>query len=142
MVDPLSVIGTAIALAGATSASVSKLKQLHDAGKDLDSLMEELKRCRIVFQEVERSAAERRTNHTLCQGMNESICDLLEIAKPKLESLNTLINNQIILSVRATGEKSIAKIAWMRHRSRIKALQNELQEIRRALSGVCEAASL
>jgi hypothetical protein len=95
MVDPMSIIGTTIALAGATSASASKLKQLHDAGKDLDGLMEELTRCQIVFQEVEQSASEGQTNHNLCQETNESIYDLLEIANAKLNSLTAFINNQV-----------------------------------------------
>jgi hypothetical protein len=139
--DPLSIIGSVIALAGATNTSLTKLKQLFDAGRDLDTLVEEVVRCEIVFQEVKRSALERRSYPGLCLETNEHIFALLEAAKTKLKSLNALIK-RLSYSSPSADKRKVARLGWMRERSTCLALRAELQGLRFALSGLCEAASL
>lgn len=140
--DPLSIIASTITLAAATVNTLEALRVLHDAAKEVHALINEVSDLSVVLQEVERSIKERQSHQQLPQLATKSICTHLGRAKEKLSLLDNLIKRRLTDSVSVGREPKVARIAWLRHKSKAKELQEELKEIRLGFSTLWGAANL
>lgn len=140
--DPLSVIASTITIAGAVSASLDQIKAFYDAGNELHALMNEISELRIILSEVESATIERQSQKTLPQRSVNIICLLMTGAKDKLQQLDTMIRERLTKVHSSSSGVQVAKLAWLRQKSKVKKLQEQLKEFRLSLSSVWGAASL
>jgi hypothetical protein len=140
--DPLSIIASTIAIAGAVSTSLDQIKAFYDAGNELHALMNEVSELRIVLSEVESAIIERQSRKTLPQRSVDNICLLINGAKDKLQQLDTMIKGRLTKAHSSSGDGQVARLAWLRQKSKAKRLQEELKEFRLSLSSVWGAANL
>jgi hypothetical protein len=130
--DPLSIIVSTIAIVGATAQTLETLRSIYGASSELHALMNEVSELRIVLPEVERVIVERRTHQQLPQGTVDKICKLLEGAKNNLHSLNNIIKDRLIHSCSPSGEAKVARLAWVRQKSKVRGTRNSLSDLWRA----------
>ena len=140
--DPLSIIASTIAIACATAQTLETLKSIYGANSELHALMNEVSELQIVLPEVERVILERRTHQQLPQGTVDKICKLLEGAKDSLHSLDNIIKDRLIHSYSPSGEAKVARLAWLRQKSKVRRIQQELRGTRSNLSDLWRAAHL
>jgi hypothetical protein len=140
--DPLSIIASTIAIAGAVSTSIHQIKAFYDAGNELHALMNEVSELRIVLSEVESAIIERQSRKTLPQRSVDNICLLINGAKDKLQQLDTIIKGPLTKANSSSGDGKVARLAWLRQKSKAKRLQEELKKFRLSLSSVWGAANL
>lgn len=140
--DPISVIASTLAIAGALSTSLNQFKTLYDAGHELHSLTNELSEIRIVLSEVEGAIMERQSLTQLPQRSLKNICKLVTCAKDKLQLLDTITKDKLIRSYSPSGEAKVARLAWLRQKSRVKKVQEDLKVFRLSLASAWGAANL
>jgi hypothetical protein len=140
--DPLSITASAIAIAGATAQTLEALNSIHGASSELHALMNEVSELRIVLPEVERVILERRTHQQLPQGTVDKICKLLEGAKNNLHSLDNMIKDRLTSSYSPSGEAKVARLSWLRQKSKVRRIQQELRGNRNSLADLWRAAHL
>lgn len=140
--DPLSIIASSIAIAGALSVSLEAARTLHNSSSGLHPLINEVSEIRIVLIEVERAILERRHHQQLPQATVDNICKISAGAKKTLNQLDTIINERLIRSLTPLGETKVARLAWLRQKSKVKSLQQELKRTRLSLAGIWGAAHL
>lgn len=140
--DPLSVIASSIAIAGAVSKGLEVATTVHSASNELHPLMNDASETRILLQEIERCIRERQNYQQLPQGTTENIFKVLVGAKHKLQQLDTIINGRLIDSIGPSGEAKVARLAWLRHKPKVKRLQQELKRTRLSLAGLWGAANM
>jgi hypothetical protein len=120
--DPLLVIASTVAIAVALSTSLDQFKTLYDAGHELHAVMNEVSEIRIVLLEVESAIMERQSRKQLPQRSVESICKLVVCAKDKLQLLDSITKDRLIQSYSPSGEAKVARLAWLRQKSKVKKL--------------------
>lgn len=140
--DPLSVIASTIAIAGALSSGLDQLRTLYDAGQEIHTLMNEVSEIRIILSEVESAIMERQSRKQLPQRSIDNICKLVVCAKDKLQLLDTITKDKLIRSNLPSGEAKVARLAWLRQKPKVKKLQEDLRVFRLSLSSVWGAANL
>jgi hypothetical protein len=140
--DPLSVIASSIAVAGAVSAGLETVRTLHNAGSELHSLINEVSDITVLLGEVERAILERRHHQQLPQWTVDNISKILIGAKNKLHDLDTVVNHRLIRSITPSGEANVARLAWLRQRPKVQRLQMELRQTRLSLASLWGAANL
>jgi hypothetical protein len=140
--DPLSVIASSIAIAGAVSAGLEAVRTIHNAGGELHSLMNEVSEITILLGEVERAILERRRHQQLPQWTINNISKILLGAKSQLHELDAVVNHRLIRSVTPSGEANVARLAWLRQKSKVQRLQMGLRQTRLSLASLWGAANL
>lgn len=142
IMDPLSVIASSIAIAGAVSAGLEAVRTIHNAGGELHSLMNEVSEITILLGEVERAILERRRHQQLPQWTINNISKILLGAKSQLHELDAVVNHRLIRSVTPSGEANVARLAWLRQKSKVQRLQMGLRQTRLSLASLWGAANL
>ena len=140
--DPLSIIASVITTTGVTLKGLEKLKTLYDAGIELHALIHEVSDLGDVLQEVERTILERRKHQHLPQHAVDSISKILKRAQDKLTLLNAIINDCLKRAYSPSGEPKVARVAWLRQKSKVKELQEDVKSIRLSLCTLWGAVNL
>ena len=139
--DPLSVIASTIAIAGAVSTGLEAVRNLHHASGEVLSLMNEVSEITIVLGDIEHAILEHRQNPQLSQRAIDNMGKILVRAKSNLQELNTVVHYRLIRSVKSSGEANIARLAWLRQRPKVQRLQTELRQTRISLASLWGAAN-
>ena len=133
--DPLSVTAGAIAVAQALTSGLRTFKTFHDAGADIDSLVDDI-------SEVEKAIFDRERCEPISLERTELMNRLIASAKLKLDTLNAIVNRKMISPSMTVGETRIARLSWLRQKTNIKRQQDSLRQTRERLSTLLDAQSL
>ena len=140
--DPLSVTAGAIAVVQALTSGLKTFKTFHDAGAEIDALVEEISEVKLVIVDVEKAICDREWCETTSLARTESINRLIASAKLKLDTLNAIVNRKLICPSMTVGETRIARLSWLRQKTNIKRQQDSLRQTRERLSTLLDAQSL
>ena len=140
--DPLSISAGAITVAQALTSSLKTFKTFHDAGIEIDELVEEISEVKLVITDVEKAILDRERYEAASPARMHSINRLIASAKLKLDNMNAIVNGKLISSSMTVGETRIARLAWLRQKSNIKRQQDSLRQTRERLSTLLDAQSL
>ena len=140
--DPLSIAAGAITVAQALTSGLKTFKTFHDAGIEIDALVEEISEVTLIIVDVEKAIIDREWGETANPARMHSINRLIASAKQKLDTLNAIVNGKLIGSSMTVGETRIARLSWLRQKSNIKRQQDSLRQTRERLSTLLDAQSL
>ena len=140
--DPLSITAGTITVAQALTSGLKTFKTLHDAGIEIDALVEEISEVQLVIVDVEKAIFGRERGETANSARMHSINRLTTSAKQKLDTLNTIVNGKLIGSSMTEGETRVARLSWLRQKSNIRRQQESLRQTRERLSTLLDAQSL
>lgn len=140
--DPLSLTASLIAVvtaAGAVANGLGKIKNLKDAPAELLMLMTEVSDLQVVLEEVNEVVRVQIRND---DRLPLSLAQILLRAKNTLLKLNKLIQGPLTQSQRsAAGESKVARLVWIRERSNVKSLQEEVRNIKLNLTTVLSSGN-
>lgn len=128
--DPLSITVSVITLAGAASAvvkSLGKLSGLRDAGDELCTLINEVSDLRLVLLEVDFVIREKQDKEVMPQAPISSLQAALDTARGKLLELDQLVHYRLIRPQTTAKNFKPARVAWLKEKSRLKALQRSIR---------------
>jgi len=140
--DPLSVLASCLAIAGATATTLKTIRLVHGAGDDLKLLISEVDGLEAVLRTTEKALLRRRNSPLLPQDAIEEIRDYVTSAGEKLGELNTLVKDKLIKGQRSDGDVKVAYGAWLKERGHIRGLQQDLGEVRTVLPMLLAASHL
>lgn len=140
--DPLSVTAGAIAVAQALTSGLRTFKTFHDAGADIDSLVDDISEVKLVIVDVEKAIFDRERCEPIILERTELMNRLIASAKLKLDTLNAIVNRKLISPSMTVGETRIARLSWLRQKTNIKRQQDSLRQTRGRLSTLLDAQSL
>lgn len=140
--DPLSIIASAITLGAAVSATLEQVRTLHSADHELQAVINEVSDIRVVFSSLDETIQERQAYQRLSQDHLRGLLRLLESAKTTLTALDKLIKDRLIRASTVAGEQKAARLSWLRQKSRVKFLQEELRSARTSISAIWGASNM
>ena len=140
--DPLSVTAGAIAVTQAVTSVLRIFKTFHDAGADIDLLVDNISEVKLVIVDVEKAIFDRERCGPISLARAELINRLISSAKLKLDTLNAIVNRKLISPSTTVGEARIARLSWLRQKINIKRQQDSLRQTRERLSTLLDAQSL
>jgi ankyrin repeat protein len=139
--DPLSIIASSLTIAAATKISSKVLRKVLKADDELGTLIHEVSEAEKILIEARHSLDERTSLQGFPQSHLTRICAYVQDANQKLVSLNKIIEDDLIASYRSNGDLKAARFMWLRKKSKIQKLQQELCEIRLDLPGLWGAVN-
>ncbi|KAI0977540.1 ankyrin repeat-containing domain protein [Xylaria arbuscula] len=145
--DPLSIIASAIAVAGAASASLEQVSKFVKAKTELLDLMNEVSDLRMVLDEVDRSISEHGKNVAFRKGEHaQAMGRVLKKAQEGLEETVEMVQRDVIKlggqSVMGkVGKNRVARFSWMKNKTKMMGLQSQLKEARATLTTLCTTAT-
>lgn len=140
--DPLSIIASAIALAGAASTSLHKAREFFGAKTELLCLINEVSDIRLVVEEFDHLMRQRGSNAELAKESIDAIATVLQIAQADSVTLNEVNYNEVSRVDQSTGQQKVRRFAWTRHKSKLVRLQTRLKDTRTTLVMLCSSTTL
>jgi hypothetical protein len=135
--DPLSIITATIALTEVTSLGLEKFRDIYHASSDICSLINEVSDLKLILGEAKQSIAQQK-NYPQRQGVTDKINELLLPANERLSELETLIETQLAVA-KPAGTKP-ARLAWLRHKSKVTRILGQLKQTRLNLTALWSAS--
>lgn len=135
MMDPLSVIASGIAVAGAVQVALKHVHDTYGAQADLFALSNEVSDLNVIFQEI-RDIVKRQKN----VGPSAPLIQLADRINAKLEQLRLQIAEW-----RTPPKEIIARarqLRWLRISSKADAFRGELRNLRSQLTAILSASSV
>jgi hypothetical protein len=130
IMDPLSIAASAVTLAGAAGAIVKTLQYLNSlrqCGGELHSLINEISDLRLVLLQIDLIARENENRDILPTSLTSTLQAILGTANSRLQELSQLVHSRILCS-QAPGQNSkISRVAWIKEKGRLRALQKNLK---------------
>nr|KAK5447113.1 hypothetical protein LTR18_002692 [Exophiala xenobiotica] len=140
--DPLSVIASCLAIAGATTATLKTIRVVQGAGDELKLLMSEVDGLQAVLGTLRAVLVKRRHDPSLPQDIIDEVCDYVASAGETLKSLDTLVKTKLVKGQKRNGQNKIAYTAWIKERDDVRKLQQDLRERRTILPVLLSASNL
>lgn len=140
--DPLSVTAGAIAVAQALTSGLKTFKTIHDAGAEIDALVDEISEVKLIIVDVEKAILDRERCESIGPARTESMNRLIASAKVMLDTLNAIVNRKLMVPSMTVGETRIARLSWLRQKTNIQRQQDSLRQTRERLSTFLDAQSL
>ena len=134
MADPLSVVASVIAVAGATETvckTLSKVKMLRKAPNGLLSLHNEITGLTIILRTVERHLSSSESEKSaLPQDILQQISTLVDRANDHVLQLHHLIHYRFLESGSLDGDYKVFRLRWITSKETIENHRGALKEIR------------
>ena len=131
--DPLSVTASVLAVTGVAVQVAKKLRKLRgfcNPSGEIHAVENEIADLQAVFKNIERIIAERKDQSNQAQEQLLDLVNSLKRAKEVLLELDSILNYRLIGSYTVCGEPKFARVAWIRERSKVKTLQEDLRGVR------------
>jgi hypothetical protein len=132
--DPLSVTASLLAILGAVTVTLETISSIHSAPKELHALLKELSSIQTVFCNVKGIFDSRLAGDIKARGHTHLLLELSERAQIKLNEIDGLMKTAGLSSINGDEDISklpkLAQLGWLKVKKRIKALREELREIR------------
>jgi hypothetical protein len=132
--DPLSITASVLTVAGTIVKALEKIQILHHAPDEFQALVNEVSDIQVILGEIETVLQERSVHAVPGHVPDTALSRLLERAKDTLLVLQTLIDDRLVGSPSGTGGRKVAKFTWLRERSRVKDIQENLHILRQNLA--------
>ena len=140
--DPLSILANAITLSAAVSATLEQLRALQSPDDELQAIINEVSDIRVVFSYIEETIEERQAYQQLSTDRLRGLSTLFESSKNTLTVLDTLVKSRLIRAYTLSGEPKAARLSWLRQKSRVKGLLEELRNTRINISAIWGASNM
>jgi hypothetical protein len=146
--DPLSFTASLIAVIGAAATVAKQLENLRttlrDASSDLYSITNEISDLRIVLGACESAVNELYANSSE-HNPPTPLADVVQLFEKTTGFLNEL--DRIVISCLkdsrdGEGRSRVAKFRWLRERSNVRSLQNQLRGAKQDILVLMESHSL
>lgn len=140
--DPVSLVASSIAFIGAISVTLQSFRAFYDARTDVERLLTDLEETKTMLIDIERALGigelDFHNQHNRLGGLYR----LLVEANRKLAVLNALVSEKLDISRACVGGPHIARLAWFKHRNKIKKIQDSLNQTSHRLTASLVAANL
>ena len=103
--DPLSIITSAITLAGVLGTSLEQVRRFFRAEADIFSLTNEVSDLHPILEEVGCTIRERGQDISLKGDQARAIASIVKGARTELEELQHIIDNRIFTQDSTTGKQ-------------------------------------
>jgi hypothetical protein len=143
--DPLSITASGITIAGLGTGVVKGFKQcrrIHNAPVEVQALIDELANVQVVVRQAEDVAVERLTRLSSPDRTTTSLLKFVEAAKKTILEIENKVYRKLIKDEDTAEKIKLAKLAWLRERSRIVSLRKGLHEHRMNLLVAIGSATL
>ena len=144
--DPLSITASVIAVVTVTAKvtnSLSKLRGLREADDLIHALMNEVTTLRAISAQIEAVARQYQDSLSSEQfACLEQLKQMLRAAKVKLEELDNIIHYRLIQPPDDGGIQKLSRRAWLRHKTDVQRIQQELRTLRQDISTLIETLNL
>ena len=137
--DPLSVIASCIAVAGAGDTAIKGLKKLRSLSSLPDILLaiiNEVADLTLVVQDLRSSCQLHQNSTNTSQTSSSAITQLLDHAQATLLQLDQIINYRLLRRPKPTGEITFSRSAWIIEEQRVRRLQGNLRSTRLSISAL------
>ncbi len=132
--EPLSITASVIAVVTLTAKvtnSLNKLRGLREADNLVHALMNEVTTLRAISTQIEAVARQYQDSMSSEQlACLEQLKQVLRAAKDKLEELNNIIHYQLLRPSGSGGIEKLSRRAWLRHKTDVQRIQQELRTFR------------
>jgi ankyrin repeat protein len=128
--EPISVIAS---ICGIAEAAINTLKALQiavGAPDEIHALINDMSDFQVIVAEVHTALCERSHTPDLQHKTLPDLLALLRRANSKLVELNQIIQRRLKISDPKKNVPKSARIRWIQERSRVRAIQKELLEIK------------
>ena len=143
--DPLSVIASCIAVAGAAKTAVrgvSKLKGLRNLPDILLAVVNEVADLALVVQEIKLSFQQFQHTSSVPANIFSTINQRLDRAQATLLELDQVVNYSLLLPPKDNGDIVVSHSAWIRKEGHVHRLQERLRTIRLDITTTFAALNL
>ena len=143
--DPLSIVASCIAVAGAGGTVVRglrKLKDLRNIPEILLAVLNEIADLTLVIQEIKSSFQSNQTASTVPQTSISIVNQLFDRAQAILLELDQIINYRLILPPRDNGNVAFNRSAWISEERQVNRLQARLRTARLDIAATFAALNL
>lgn len=140
--DPVSIVASSIAFAGAIIASLEAFRTVYDAGTDLEMLLSELAETKMMLADIEKALTSQELEDQLQPDRIESLRRLILDAQKKLLILSAIVSEKFDVSHVSVGGPHVARLAWLRHSGKVKKIQSSLNQTRDRITATLGAANL
>jgi hypothetical protein len=136
--DPLSIIASSIAVAGAASFALKSIHRTYKAKPELLALLNEVTDVAAILCEVERSL--QLESHTDSQGLgfNGNLVGIISEIKAKLEELAGVASKWAAKSGSVDGPY----LRWMRIALKVRSFRDDFRALRSKLNIVLPALTV
>jgi hypothetical protein len=132
--DPLSVTASLLAILGAVSVTLETISSLRSAPKELHALLEELSAIQIICCNVKDLFGSRLARDGTTSEHVHLLSRLSQRSQTKFDEINELMTSARLTSSNEKQNDSkmpkIAQLRWIKAKKRLKAIREELREIR------------
>ena len=131
--NPLSIIASCVAVAGAGGAVVKGLKKLRDLTKVPDvilSIINEVADLTLVVQDIRLNFQLHQSSLNISQASMSVINHLLDRAQSTLLKLDQVINYRLLSPSGNSGEVVFRRSAWIFEEQHVRRLQSSLRTTR------------
>ncbi|KAM0287851.1 hypothetical protein ACHAO9_007469 [Fusarium lateritium] len=130
VMDPLSITVGTIAILELSNRIVHVLKGAYRAPEEIIALSNEIVDLRLVFELTEQ-IMEDQSLHQETPDLMNGIATLVDRARGTLDRINT-INDKLwpISKIDSHGKRLISKSAWIKEKSNVRELREQLRETR------------
>lgn len=146
--DPLSFTASLIAVVGAAATAAKQLDNLRttlrDASSALCSIIDEISDLRVVLGACESAVNELYANSSGHDPPTPlaDVAQLFEKTAGFLIELDGIVGSCLKDSRGGEGRIRVAKFRWLREKSHVKSLQNQLREAKQDILVLMESHSL
>lgn len=132
--DPLSITASTLTILLALDSAFKLVKSYRDAPAQLEALSNEIVDLTAAVTEAARVIKESQgKTHSLGDNGSLLALALLNI-RDKSQELETLFRSCVIPASSATDGSKVSRVSWLKVRSKVQTLQNELRASRLNLS--------
>lgn len=131
--DPLSIIASSIAVAQAVTATADTLGKVIRASRELQDLIGEVDKLRIVLDEAQRVFTERKKHAALPQQSVDAGCRIVDLTLTQMKQVNDILSQCVRQPKDEKGKPRLAYVKWLRYRGHIKSLEQSLTSARLSL---------
>jgi len=127
--DPLSVIASTLAVVQAALGTLNVLLVLRGAPAEIKSLVQDISDLEAVLRTIEQASRGEGLLQPQAQDGYSAVQRLLTKARSKVLELQQILAGRIVPNC-SKGASKFARVQWLQERSRVKAIQQDLQGVK------------
>jgi hypothetical protein len=139
--DPISITAAAVAFTTAILQTLATIRTMQGANSEARRLFDELSDLRIVLDTTKATLDLAHCGQAVPFETLESLRTVLYRTNSRLQALDTLIKDALTSNPK-NGDIKITPFAWVRFRSRIIEIQEDLVKSRLSLTALLAGANL
>ena len=128
--DPLSIGASALTICQTVVGVLQLIKAVQGAPDEIRALIDDLCDLEAVIKSVETASSQPASFHHAAQDGFPAIQRLVKKAKAKLLSLHDIVRHKLLPEPTSQSVPKFARLHWLQERHRVRALQDDLRDIK------------